>query len=341
MRSAMKEYATNPKGAQLPRSRFNLGKRHLTTHDGDWLVPINWEWAFPSDVWTGDYDAFLRASAPLEFPLFDNMTLTIHTYYVPLRILWDNARAFFGERYPDPDSSINFTLPEYGSGTLNTGVAGGQPNLLRYLDCPAINTAPQNGIDESDLCAIPVRAYFSIWNWHYRDARQQDSVEIPTDDGPDDAMHALYVVKNRGKRHDYFTSLLASPQSGDSVTIGGEVQGDSGAGTPVSIWSGTHSDYQRLDTDANHADISVTSTAAANVLYPNTTINELRNAAILQQFLERENRYGVRYDEQLYAQYGTEFNDIRVAPVYLGGGKGHISTTSENSETCQQSQQEH
>ena len=96
MPSAMKkEYAAVPKGSNINRSRFDLSQRHLTTQDGDVLAPIFWEWLFPGDVARAKYTAFVRMSSPLDYPLMDNMTLTIHSFFCPLRILWDNARKFF------------------------------------------------------------------------------------------------------------------------------------------------------------------------------------------------------------------------------------------------------
>ena len=328
MPSAMrKEYASLPKGGNVQRSRFDIGRKHITTMDGNYLVPIHWDWVWPSDVITGDYDVFLRASAPLEFPLFDDIKITVHTFFCALRNLWDNGRAFMGERYPDPDSSIDYTIPEYGNSSNRATDATSLDNqLLRYLEVP-IQTAAQGGVDEADVSAIPFRGYYEIFDWHYRDARQQNSLNCPKDDGPDST--TTYTLQTRGKRHDYFTSLLASPQSGDSVTIGGNIAADVGTGgTPGINATSLTSPPRLLDHDASFVNVSSTAATDAQLMYPDTTINELRNAAILQQFLERENRYGVRYDEQLYAVYGSEFNDVRIAPVYLGGGSGYISTTS-------------
>ena len=109
-----REYAAVPKGAKVNRSSFDLGRRHLTTHHGGWLVPVFWEWAFPGDVWRANFQAFVRASSPLDFPIMDNLKLTIHSYFCPLRVVWANARKFFGEQ-DDPGDSISYTIPRVGS----------------------------------------------------------------------------------------------------------------------------------------------------------------------------------------------------------------------------------
>lgn len=328
MPSQMKrEYAAVPKGGNINRSSFDLSQRHLTSHHGGHLVPIFWGWAFPGEVLRAKFDAFVRMSSPLEFPLFDNMKLTIHSYFTPLRQVWTNARKFLGEQ-EDPGDSISYTLPEYGSSTLNTETATLQAHLLRYLGCPIRGTTAGGTVDESDLSAIPVRTYCHVYNWHYRDQQQQDSVDFGTDDGPDDAFHGDYILRTRGKRHDRFTSLLPSPQRGDSVPAVAEVHTALNAGGTPSVYSDAAGGYKVLDSDAAVVDVSATGGGQAGVLHAEMLISELRNAAAIQQFLERDNRYGTRYDEIIYSHYGVEFNDLRIAPTYLGGGSGYIQTSA-------------
>ena len=329
MPSQMKrEYAALPKGGQLKRSSFDLSRRHLTSHHGGWLVPIFWGWLFPGDVIKGRYQAFLRASSSLEFPLFDNLKLTIHTYFCPIRILWDNARKFFGEQ-DDPGDSIDYTLPTLGmSNSHDTSLASLGNHLKRYLGVP-VQTAAQGGVDLEDIGAIPFRAYNKIFNWHYRDQNQQNSVDEQSDDGPDDATGMKYQIMFRGKRHDRFTSLLAAPQKGDAVPVSMDVRVNVAAGGNIGLYSEQTTDDRRIDTGAAQADVSAASVASQNeVMHTELLINDLRNAAAIQQFLERDNRYGTRYDEVILAHYGVEFNDIRIAPVFLGGGSGYISTSA-------------
>lgn len=56
------------------------------------------------------------------------------------------------------------------------------------------------------------------------------------------------------------------------------------------------------------------------------TINALRNAITLQQWYEKNARYGTRYIEQIQGHFGVHAQDYRLQrPEYLGGSKTYIS----------------
>lgn len=59
------------------------------------------------------------------------------------------------------------------------------------------------------------------------------------------------------------------------------------------------------------------------------TINALRNAITLQQWYEKNARFGTRYIEQIQGHFGVHTGDYRVQrPIFLGSAKNHIVINS-------------
>ena len=298
---------------QPRRSTFNVSRRHKTTWDVSNIIPFYWKWLVPGEVVRSTTRLFIRFSNPLEFPLMDNAYVTVHWYSANCRILWDNFRKFWGER-ENPGDSIDYTLPTLDSAVYNT-VTGTMGNLAPYLEVPQVTA-----ITGTAVGAMPFRAYNKIWNYWYRDSSIQNEVADNTDDGPDTAS-SDYFLRQRGKRFDYFTNVLPEPQRGDAVTIGGEIETSLSVGGVPTVKALSGGLNHALDTGAAQADISSTTSTDASLLYPNTTIAELRNAVAIQQFLERDNRAGQLFGDLIQARYGANFQDAKYAPAYIAGGR--------------------
>ncbi len=321
MKTAMRdEYAKNPRGGGGSRSTFNLNETNKTTFNANSLIPIYWDYMYPGEVRKSTTRMFIRMSNPLEFPLMDNIYVTVHWFDVSLRILWDNFRKFYGEQ-DDPGDSIDFTIPVVGSGNDDLTDGTAWADLCDYLGLPHVAS-----FDQADAAALPFRAYNQIYNYWYRDQQLQPSINMSTDDGPDAGV-TDYAVKQRGKRFDYFTNQLPAPQRGESIKVPGSVTTDATTGSDLTAWSTANSAWRKMDSGGTFVDLSVTAGGAGAQLYADTTINELRNAVAIQRFVELDNRAGTRFGEMILSHWGTEFQDARYAPVYLAGGRAPIQIT--------------
>ena len=314
--------------AEIPRSKFNAQKTLKTAFDAGNLVPIFVDEVLPGDSFNCRMTAFTRLATPL-FPVMDNMYLDTFFFFVPNRLVWSNWQRFMGERDPNPDSSIDYTIP-----TMTSPTGGYAVNSLQdYMGLP---TAGQ--VDAASTVthsALFTRAYNLIWNEWFRDENLQDSVTVDKGDGPD--TYSNYTLLRRGKRHDYFTSALPWPQKGDAVTL---PLGDT---APVAVSTQNQNTYLGIEDGggdkryltSNDSSLKLgginNGIADDAMLYADlgqataATINSIRNSFQVQRLLERDARGGTRYTEIVRSHFGVISPDARLQrPEYLGGGSAPI-----------------
>lgn len=208
--------------AELPRSRFSrpFGSKH--TIDSGYLVPIFWEEVVPGDTHMLNTTLFGRLPATV-VPVMDNVYLDLFFFFVPNRLIWDNFEKFMGAQ-ENPGDSIDYLEPQ---------IVAGENGFPRYGILDNLGVVP--GVGNLSVSAKFTRAYNLIYNEWFRTEYLQDSVKVDKGDGPDNPDD--YVLLKRGKRHDYFTTALPTPQKGPGVEL--SLSGNA----PIALSSGVVSVY--------------------------------------------------------------------------------------------------
>ncbi len=310
---------------------FDLGHQRKFSMEMGKLVPILCMETLPGDKFKINTSQLLRF-APLVAPVMHHVTCYTHYFFVPNRILWDGWKTFItGGDGNEPQP----VFPKVKFQAVTNGT------LADYLGLPQFNnsTAP-----EQEFSALPFAAYHNIYNEYYRDQNLIDEVDITLKDGINTVTPFLHMHQ-RAWQHDYFTSALPWTQKGSEAQIPLGNITEAHFVNDAMQWpsSFTKENLQVIPpTDPAGSKGHLTAQAkngtdqAVELRTQSSTINDLRRAFKLQEWLEKNARGGSRYNESILSHFGVKTSDSRLQrPEYLGGSGSpvQISEVLQTSET--------
>lgn len=329
------------------RSTFDLGhEKRLSTRMGK-LTPVLISETMPNDTFYGSTEVYAKL-APLIAPIFHRLNLYVHYFFVPNRLLWEDWETFItGGRLgaevttPPIPPRLDFNdLLNQGLGLLDNG------SWADYLGVPRVPDSAAGTFVERTIDAMPFGAVYKIYEDYYRDRNYEaDTDLLPMPSGYLTSAHYPMLVRRyRCWEHDYFTSAQTSTQRGAEVLMPLAGSGtvtympqsemvSAATGLPVGgvspVRPGTDGVTSGMfgfdNTDPFIENIRIENVDEVILDSSSVSINDLRRAVRLQEWLERNQLAGSRYNESIMAHFGRKTSDSRLQRAeYIGGGKAVI-----------------
>lgn len=297
---------------------FDLSHDVKLSCDMGKLIPTMLMECIPGDRFNIGCESLVRM-APMIAPMMHNVNVYMHYFFVPNRILWKNWEDFITNNPSGgtPHVAPFITVSPDGSNYTD---------MMDYFGIPDPRLNPDPSPEGVNISALPFSAYNKIFNEYYRDQNLVSEESWELIDGSNNGLINTTVM-NRAWEHDYFTASLPFAQKGQPVTIpmtGNDVPVlMEGAGPGAATWSTTGgggtagvgvqpSDIPGFPNGELYANTSEFNTSA--------TINDLRRAFRLQEWLEKAARGGSRYFENILMFFGKRSPDKRLQrPEYITG----------------------
>lgn len=321
-----------------PKNTFDLTHDFTTTARMGKLIPVMVEECVPGDQVRVEHDMYIRFQ-PMLAPPMHRFDATVHTFFVPLRIL-----------HNDPEDFESWLIGNSGAAPIPQVTRDGTWSALEDELADNMGVPPfvaPNAVTPQNINAFPFAAYQAIYNEWYRDQNMIAAVNYKVNGGVN-ARGDLCTMRYRAWEHDLFTSALPTAQAYTAVDIplgevylennwstGGARPGfrdnalgpidTTGSPVPFNQQVVAGETFMQADPAGVPGFTDVAWDPDGSLLVGPTTINSLRRAYALQRFYEALNRGGKRFYEALKNIWGAYPRDARLQrPEYITGSKNPV-----------------
>lgn len=324
------------------KSGFDMSHLNSGTLTTGTLVPVLCEPLLPGDK------VSLGALAEINFAPFatqpyGKIDFAMEAFFVPYRTIWGGWQNFvtmpsnnpFGSDEVRPESlpSLSFSNSTSNIITAPTDKFG-RGSLADYLG--VMGSANKIGAQSSiTINALPFLAYHKIYDDWYRNSTIQRPVfsKKVNETGTPSTMPWTPDTKSFGAAYTTGGYAWNNTLFQDGVSIFDLRQRNWGKD-----YFTTSAQYPQANGDV--VGTSVVTSKDTSTSGGSFTIGALRQANVLQKWLERNNLCGARYVEQIRGTYGVTPSDAALQrPIFLGSSRTPIytkgvATTSESSDTA-------
>ena len=231
------------------RNKFNLSfENRFSCRMGE-LIPVMCKPVVPGDTFNVSSEVFIR-TAPLVSPLFQQIDVYVHYFFVPNRLIYKDWEQFISPHgtssQPEPNEkqlpAISGFYDYRGEGFTEDKINDHNGSLLDFLGYRLVQGEGLVSYSEHTVfqSLLPLNAYNLIYQQYYQDQNvgKSSSIDDPVllDDSliydsdwstysrdyeslSGEPIENYFNLRHRCWKKDYFTSALPFTQRGDDVRI--------------------------------------------------------------------------------------------------------------------------
>lgn len=231
------------------RNKFNLSYENRFSCKMGELIPVMCKPVVPGDTFNVNTEIFIR-TAPLVSPLFQQIDVYLHYFFVPNRLIYKDWEQFISphgtKSEPDPQEkqlpAISGFYNYRGEGFDESVINDHNGTLLDFLGYRIVQGEGVSNLNEKTVfqSLLPVNAYNLIYQQYYQDQNvgKSSTIDDPvildeslvydadwtTSAGDYENLSGepianYFNLRQRCWKKDYFTSALPFTQRGDDVRI--------------------------------------------------------------------------------------------------------------------------